>query len=143
MRILEGIFSSIGIGIGASARLRALELVLNEGVETVFGAKIGDPGVGAYAGTGDDDHLPRLGERVGDILEAFDVVGLDLERGHLLRGGGRDLDGGRDEPTSARSMWKTSSTGTSGHGVGGHSRHLARRRRRLLGGVGSAWVGSR
>lgn len=135
MTILKGIFSGIGIGIGAGARLRALELILNEGVKAVFRAKIGYSRVSAYAGTGDDDHLARLGERVGDILEELYVVGLNLERGHVLRGGGCDLEGGRGEPTSARSMWKTSSTRTLKSCI-----YSGRRCR--FEGAGGAWIGS-
>lgn len=39
--------------------------------------------ISAYASAGDDDHLARLGERVGDILEEVEGIGRDLKRGHV------------------------------------------------------------
>lgn len=52
------------------------------------------PRVRAYAGAGNNDHLPRLGERIGDILEEVEGIGLDLESGHSAWSG-REAEAGR------------------------------------------------
>lgn len=78
-RVCEARF---GASLVAGAGLGAVKLLLDERVEAVLGAEVGDAGICAYAGAGDNDHLLGFGHEAGDIVEEVATSRGDLKGGH-------------------------------------------------------------